>query len=61
MKLYGRDKKVKGAHWKVDYHCYRNHRKLGNWWEEICKPIPRSTLKIQLLKSCLRIPYEEDM
>jgi hypothetical protein len=50
MKQYGLEKTVKGRKWKRDFHIHINFKKIGNWWEEICKPTPRSTMKQQLRK-----------
>ena len=46
MKPYGRKKHVTGGTiWKKDYHIRKNGRKIENWWESICKFLPRSTMK----------------
>jgi hypothetical protein len=52
MKPYGRAKKVKGGvsyfgnNWKRDYHVHdRNHRKVGNWWEDFWTILTRSAIK----------------
>lgn len=52
MKPYGRSGYVNGSshkfgsHWKKDYHCHsKNHRKLGNWWEEIVDYLFRTEIK----------------
>ncbi len=45
MKPYGREKHVSGGdNWKTDFHI-RPKRKFSNWWEDICKLLPRSTMK----------------
>lgn len=52
MKPYGREKHITGGNqWKRDYHIHKNGRKLENWWESICKFIPRSTMKTNCNKS----------
>ena len=52
MKSYGREKHITGGNqWKRDYHMHKNGRKLENWWESICKFIPRATMKTICNKS----------
>lgn len=47
MKPYGREKHVTGGTvWKKDVHVRKNGRKIENWWESICKLVPRSTMKL---------------
>ena len=49
MKPYGQEKKVKGhGSWKLDYHIHEKNRKVGNWWEYLCEPIPRATMKLKI-------------
>lgn len=43
MKPYGREKKIT-AKWKKDVHPHPKH-KVANWWETICRLIPRCTMK----------------
>lgn len=50
MKPYGREKHVTGNNtWKIDFHLHPKH-KIMNWWEDICRLIPRSTMKQKLKK-----------
>lgn len=42
MKPYGRIKNLKGLPYKQDVHPAKGY---VNWWELICKPVTRSTLK----------------
>lgn len=54
MKPYGRNKKIQGAgSWKKDYHIHLKNRKVGNWWEDWCTTICRSTMKSQLKKEVI--------
>ena len=34
---------------KIDYHCHKNGRKVGSWWEDYSSKMSRRTLK-QILK-----------
>lgn len=50
MKPYGRLKKIMGCgDWKEDFRIRINHKKVGNWWEDMDTTIPRATMK-QLIK-----------
>lgn len=50
MKPYGREKHISGGNsWKKDFHI-RPKRKFQNWWEDICKLLPRSTMKSKTRK-----------
>ena len=50
MKPYGREKHVSGGNnWKIDFHI-RPKRKLKNWWEDICAPLSRTTMKANVRK-----------
>ena len=44
MRPYGRIKTVKGSLWKKDIHPPKGHK---NWWDDICDPVPRSTMKLK--------------
>ena len=59
MKPYGREKKIKAwrrrgggkeSYWKKDFHIHINFRKIGNWWEDMCTLISRSSMKQKLKK-----------
>ena len=54
MKAYGLDGVFirGGNNWKKDYHCHdKNHRKIGNWWENFSSnPKPRTTIKNEIIK-----------
>jgi hypothetical protein len=52
MKPYGREKKIRGGasrwsngNWKKDFHTHTSFRKIGNWWEDMCTIISRSSMK----------------
>jgi hypothetical protein len=59
MKPYGREKKIKAyrrkgdkdSYWKKDFHIHINFRKIGNWWENMCTIVSRSTMKQNLKKT----------
>lgn len=57
MKPYGRVKTVKGSSWKKDIHPQKGHK---NWWEDICDPVSRSTMKLKF-KTELRDDYKQEM
>ena len=44
MRPYGQEKMIT-APYKRDNHVHIKGRKIENWWEEICDPIPRKTIK----------------
>lgn len=49
MKPYGREKNIKGSGiWKKDFHIHEKNRKVGNWWETLCEPIPRAIMKLKV-------------
>lgn len=53
MKPYGRkNEPIKsGNQWKKDYHCHRNNRKIGSWWEEMSEDyIDRGAIKQRVRK-----------
>lgn len=58
MRPYGRIKTVKGSSWKKDIHPPKGHK---NWWEDICDPIPRSTMKLIFKTQLQRYDYKQDM
>lgn len=46
MKPYGREKNIKGSGiWKKDYRIRIKNRKIGNWWEDMCNFVSRSSMK----------------
>lgn len=53
MRQYGLIKKVSGHRAKKDYHP-RPKRIYKNWWESICAPLPRTTIKSRLRQEILR-------
>lgn len=57
MRPYGRIKAVKGSSWKKDIHPPKGHK---NWWDDICDPVPRSTMKLKF-KTELRDDYKQEM
>lgn len=57
MRPYGRIKTVKGSLWKKDIHPPKGHK---NWWDDICDPVPRSTMKLKF-KTELRDDYKQEM
>lgn len=57
MKPYGRVKTVKGSSWKKDIHPPKGHK---NWGEDVCDPVPRSTMKLKF-KTELRDDYKQEM
>lgn len=58
MRPYGRIKAVKGSSWEKDIHPPKWHK---NWWEDICDPIPRSTMKLIFKTQLQRYDYKQDM
>ena len=58
MRPYGRVKTVKGSSWKKDIHPPKGHE---NWWEDICDPIPRSTMKLIFKAQLQRYDHKQDM
>lgn len=58
MKPYGRIKIVKGSLWKKDIHPPKGHK---NWWEDICDPIPRSTMKLKFKAQLQQYDYKQEM
>lgn len=57
IKPYGRVKIVKGSSWKKDIHPPKGHK---NWWEDVCDPVPISTMKLKF-KTELRDDYKQEM
>ena len=57
MKSYGRIT-VKGSLWKKDIHPPKGHK---NWWEDICDPIPRSTMKLKFKAQLQQYDYKQEM
>lgn len=57
IKPYGRVKTVKGSSWKKDIHPPKGHK---NWWEDVCDPVPISTMKLKF-KTELRDDYKQEM
>lgn len=49
MRRYGLIKMVSGRKAKKDYHA-RPKRIWENWWESICDPLPRTTIKARVKK-----------
>lgn len=41
-----------------DIHPPKGHK---NWWEDICDPIPRSTMKLIFKTQLQRYDYKQDM
>lgn len=52
MRQYGLIKKVSGHRAKKDYHP-RPKRIYENWWESICAPLSRTTLKARVRQDIL--------
>ena len=49
MRRYGLIKMISGRKAKKDYHA-RPKRIWENWWESICDPLPRTTIKARVKK-----------